>query len=129
MVDADALWRVTFDGLTALLLLYLAFYIPFAVAFLHNQHFDWFDLFQLVWFSVDMCLSFVTPYETDQGVLVPYYYWCARFGGNVARGECYDPALEFTANAGAILGTNHCTDIVQLGLAEVTESAVFKAAK
>ena len=33
----------------------------------------------------------------DQGVLVPYYYWCARFGGNAAghaiRG-CAGPSTE-----------------------------------
>ena len=47
-----------FDGCTALLLLVLAFYIPFSIAFLDVGEFIWFDWYQLVWFSVDILLSF-----------------------------------------------------------------------
>ena len=56
-----------FDGCTALLLLVLAFYIPFSIAFLDVGDFIWFDWYQLVWFSVDIVLSFCSPYENEEG--------------------------------------------------------------
>ena len=56
-----------FDGCTALLLLVLAFYIPFSIAFLDVGDFIWFDWYQLVWFSVDILLSFCSPYENEEG--------------------------------------------------------------
>ena len=56
-----------FDGCTALLFLVLAFYIPFSIAFLDVGDFIWFDWYQLVWFSVDIMLSFCSPYENEEG--------------------------------------------------------------
>ena len=45
----------------------LAFYIPFSIAFLDVGEFIWFDWYQLVWFSVDILLSFCSPYENEEG--------------------------------------------------------------
>ena len=66
-VDAIDATPRRFDGCTALLLLVLAFYIPFSIAFLDVGDFIWFDWYQLVWFSVDILLSFCSPYENEEG--------------------------------------------------------------
>ena len=66
-VDAIDATPRRFDGCTALLLLVLAFYIPFSIAFLDVGDFIWFDWYQLVWFSVDILLSFCSPYENAEG--------------------------------------------------------------
>ena len=66
-VDAIDATPRRFDGCTALLLLVLAFYIPFSIAFLDVGEFIWFDWYQLVWFSVDIMLSFCSPYENEEG--------------------------------------------------------------
>ena len=66
-VDAIDATPRRFDGCTALLLLVLAFYIPFSIAFLDVGDFIWFDWYQLVWFSVDIILSFCSPYENEEG--------------------------------------------------------------
>ena len=46
-VDAIDATPRRFDGCTALLLLVLAFYIPFSIAFLDVGDFIWFDWYQL----------------------------------------------------------------------------------
>ena len=66
-VDAIDATPRRFDGCTALLLLVLAFYIPFSIAFLDVGDYIWFDWYQLVWFSVDILLSFCSPYENEEG--------------------------------------------------------------
>ena len=67
VIEPMAFWKAAFDGCTALLLLVLAFYIPFSIAFLDVGDFIWFDWYQLVWFSVDILLSFCSPYENEEG--------------------------------------------------------------
>ena len=84
-VDAIDATPRRFDGCTALLLLVLAFYIPFSIAFLDVGDFIWFDWYQLVWFSVDIILSFCSPYENeegwvtnpevDRGGVLPMFFW------------------------------------------------------
>ena len=47
---------------TGVLLLFLVFAIPRGIAFLDHMNVA-FELFILIWFTVDIVLSFVTPYE------------------------------------------------------------------
>lgn len=67
IIQPMACWKAGFDGCTALLLLVLAFYIPFSIAFLDVEDYIWFDWYQLAWFSIDIVLSFCSPFESEEG--------------------------------------------------------------
>ena len=75
VVDPEAKWRACWDAATGVLLLYLVFAIPYSIAFLDKMDMA-FELFILIWFTVDIVLSFVTPYE-KAGLIVTNPKWIA----------------------------------------------------
>ncbi|KAH8075638.1 phosphorelay sensor kinase [Aureococcus anophagefferens] len=75
VIDPEARWRAVWDGGTAILLLYLVFAVPYSIAFLDGG-LGWFEWFVLAWFSLDILISFVTPYE-KAGLYVTNPRWIA----------------------------------------------------
>lgn len=75
VIHQENSWRAAWDAATALLLLYLAFSVPYTVAFSKHDDFG-FAIVQIVWFSIDIVLSFTTQYEKN-GVVVSNPKWIA----------------------------------------------------
>ena len=67
MIEPMAFWKAAFDGCTALLLTCWPSTSPSPSRFLDVEDFIWFDWYQLIWFSVDIFLSFCSPYENEEG--------------------------------------------------------------
>jgi hypothetical protein len=118
-VDAIDATPRRFDGCTALLLLVLAFYIPFSIAFLDVGDFIWFDWYQLVWFSVDTPEFLLALRErgglghesqVDRGGVLPvlflgghdqYVSLRARAGGVKRRVAAHEAAQDAAPHQGA----------------------------
>ena len=68
IIDQDEIWRIGFDMGSSALLVGLLFYLPYTMAFLHDvSKYTVFDWIVLVWFSLDIILSFLTTYTTSYG--------------------------------------------------------------
>ena len=131
VIEPMAFWKAAFDGCTALLLLVLAFYIPFSIAFLDVGDFIWFDWYQLVWFSVDTPEFLLALRErgglghesqVDRGGVLPvlflgrhdqYVPLCARAGRLQRRVAIDEAAQDASFNKSAARSTSaasHATD-------------------
>ena len=67
--------RICWDLASTAVLLSMVYYIPYQVAFVGtSREFAIFEWFVTVWFSIDIILSFITAYETNDGILIfePY---------------------------------------------------------
>ena len=85
IIMPDNQYRVGWDVFEALMLLFIAFYIPFRLAFVNELDETWMVVENMVTLSfvLSICINFVTAYYTPEGVLV---FDCIKVAKNYAKG-------------------------------------------
>lgn len=83
IIDPTSLWRVCWDIMIFLLLIYIAVYVPFSIGFSGNDEdkstaIKIIDRVTDVVFIVDILLCFITAYATEDGNLVRSHWLIAK---------------------------------------------------